>query len=162
MNNKDQELRKQLVAMLSGAAHMGFDEAVAKFPISAINKRMPRAPYSFWHLIEHMRRSQRDMLDWIEGDTYTWLVWPADYWPKKSEKADKKEWETSIRLLRRDLKRLIELARTADLFAYAKHSKGKHTILRCLLLKADHNAYHIGEFAIGRQVLNLWPKNRKE
>ncbi len=162
MNRDDKELRKQLVAILRGSAHMGFDEAVAKFPISAINKKMPRVPYTFWHLIEHMRRSQRDMLDWIEGDTYAWLAWPGEYWPKRSEIAGKKDWEATITSFRKDLKRLVELATKADLYGFAKHSDKKHTILRCLLLKADHNAYHIGEFAIGRQVLNLWPKNRKE
>lgn len=162
MKTDEKEIRKQLVALLTGHAHMGFDEAVEKFPVSAINKKMPRVTYSFWHLVEHMRRSQRDMLDWMEGNTYTWMEWPKEYWPKQTEKATKKEWDRTVTLLRNDLKRLIELANTADLFTYAKHSKGKHTILRCLLLKADHNAYHIGEFAIGRQVLNLWPKDRKE
>lgn len=162
MRTDEKELRKQLVVMFTGNAHMGFDEAVAKFPVSGINKKMPHVPYTFWHLIEHMRISLRDMLDWIEGDTYAWLEWPKEYWPKSTEKATKKQWDATVAGLRKDLKRLIELANVADLFAFAKHSKGKHTILRCLLLKADHNAYHIGELAIGRQVVNLWPKNRKE
>jgi hypothetical protein len=30
-----------------------------------------------------------------------------------------------------------------------------------MLLVADHNAYHIGEFAIMRQVMGTWPKNRR-
>lgn len=158
---KDQELRTQVEAMLMGAAHMGFDEAVKDFPISGINKKMPRVTYSFWHLLEHMRISLQDMVDWIEGDTYTWLKWPDEYWPKQSEKATKNEWDTTVAGFRKNLNRLITLAKEADLYAFAKHSKGKHTILRCLLLKADHNAYHIGEFAIGRQVANLWPKDRK-
>lgn len=161
MSIQDKELRDQVVAMLKGSAHMGFEEAVEKFPLSAINKKMPRVPYTFWHLIEHMRISMQDMIDWIEADEYKWLKWPEEYWPKKSAKATKKEWEASVAGFRKNLKRFISLAETADLYAFAKHSKGKHTILRCLLLKADHNAYHLGEFAIGRQILNLWPKNRK-
>lgn len=35
-----------------------------------------------------------------------------------------------------------------------------HTILREILLVADHNAYHIGELAILRQVTGLWPPER--
>ena len=36
------ELRRQLVLLLRGGqAHMGFDEAVADFPASAINDRAP-------------------------------------------------------------------------------------------------------------------------
>ena len=31
-----------------------------------------------------------------------------------------------------------------------------YTILREILLVVDHNAYHIGEFAILRQVMQTW------
>jgi hypothetical protein len=31
-----------------------------------------------------------------------------------------------------------------------------YTILREILVVADHNAYHIGEFAILRQVMQAW------
>jgi hypothetical protein len=27
---------------------------------------------------------------------------------------------------------------------------------------ADHNAYHVGEFAILRQVMETWPPDREE
>ena len=35
------------------------------------------------------------------------------------------------------------------------------SVLRCAFLALDHNAYHLGEFSILRQVTQLWPKNRK-
>jgi hypothetical protein len=38
---------------------------------------------------------------------------------------------------------------------------GKHTFFRCCRVVADHNSYHIGELAIGRQVAGLWPKGRR-
>jgi hypothetical protein len=37
------------------------------------------------------------------------------------------------------------------------HATMGQTILREILLVADHNAYHIGEFAILRQVMQTWP-----
>jgi hypothetical protein len=36
-----------------------------------------------------------------------------------------------------------------------------HTILREVRLVADHNAYHIGELAILRQVMGTWPPGRE-
>jgi hypothetical protein len=42
-----------------------------------------------------------------------------------------------------------------DLYAPIPHGSGQ-TILREILLAADHNAYHIGEFAILRQVMGTW------
>jgi hypothetical protein len=29
------------------------------------------------------------------------------------------------------------------------------------VLAADHNAYHVGEIAIMRQVMNIWPAGNK-
>jgi hypothetical protein len=47
-----------------------------------------------------------------------------------------------------------------DLFAPLPHAPG-YTIFREIVLAADHNAYHIGELAIMRQTMNLWPKGRE-
>src|SRR5215831_16060772 len=38
----------------------------------------------------------------------------------------------------------------------------KVDFFRCCLVIADHNSYHIGELAIGRQMAGLWPKGRKD
>ena len=43
-----------------------------------------------------------------------------------------------------------------DLYAPIPHGYDGHTILREILIVADHNAYHIGEFAILRQVSGVW------
>ena len=45
---------------------------------------------------------------------------------------------------------------TSNLLTEIPHAPG-YTILREILLVADHNAYHIGEFAILRQVMGTWP-----
>jgi hypothetical protein len=43
----------------------------------------------------------------------------------------------------------------ADLFSDLPHAPG-YNILREILIVCDHNAYHIGEFAILRQVMKTW------
>ncbi len=45
---------------------MTFDAAVADFPDWAINERAPNVTYTPWHLIEHLRITQWDMLRYIE------------------------------------------------------------------------------------------------
>ena len=42
-----------------------------------------------------------------------------------------------------------------DLSSEIPHAPG-YTYLREVLLVADHNAYHIGEFSILRQVMGTW------
>ena len=43
-----------------------------------------------------------------------------------------------------------------NLYAPIPHGSDGHTILREILVAADHKAYHIGEFAILRQVVGIW------
>ena len=50
---------------------------------------------------------------------------------------------------------------TADLLTTIPNTPG-YTIIRQVRLVGDHNAYHVGEFAILRQVMGTWPPDRTE
>src|SRR2546426_10286040 len=76
----DKEIRSQLVSTLeSGHNHLAFAEATKAFPTSAINSRLPRVPYSFWHLVEHIRLTQKDMLDYMTSTSYEEPPFPQGY-----------------------------------------------------------------------------------
>jgi hypothetical protein len=161
----DKEIRSQLISTLeSGHNHLSMAEAIKAFPASAINSRLPRVPYSFWHLVEHIRLAQRDMLDYMTSTSYEEPAFPEGYWPGKSTRATSAQWRKSLAQFHADLKTMIEIVRdpARDLFATVPNSGGKHTFFRCCLVIADHNSYHVGELAIGRQVAGLWPKGRKD
>jgi hypothetical protein len=161
----NKEIRGQLVAALeSGSAHMALAEATKAFPTSAINSRLPRVPYTFWHLVEHLRLAQKDMLDYMVSTSYEEPPFPQGYWPEKGARAATTQWRRSLAQFHEDLDAMIEVVRdpARDLFATVPNSAGKHTFFRCCLVIAGHNSYHIGELAIGRQVGGLWPKGRKE
>ena len=159
MNNENL-IRQQLQQLLDGRnAHLTFDDAVADFPLELINTRPPKVPYTFWHLVEHLRIAQWDILDFIRNPNYQALDWPAGYWPDPAAQATAEEWQNSLTLFRADrdqLSALIEDTET-DLYAELPHAPG-YTILREIMVVADHNAYHIGELAILRQVMDAWPK----
>lgn len=157
------EIRKQLFELLDkGHAHMTLNDAVKDFPLKNINDKAPNVSYSFWHLLEHIRRTQWDILDFMKNPKYKEIEWPKDYWPEKGEKATAKEWKKTIADFNRDLKTLQKMTKNKKINLDKKipHGTGQ-TIAREFLTVADHNAYHIGEFAILRQVLNLWPKNHQ-
>lgn len=154
----DSELRAQLVTLLrGGSAHLPFAEAVADFPDGTINARPQNVEYTFWHLIEHLRRTQFDILDYVTNPSYQEPAWPGDYWPAPDAQATRQEWEETISGFERDLDQLIAIVsdEATDLFATVP-SSAEHTILREALLVADHNAYHIGELGILRQVEDAW------
>lgn len=66
-------------------------------------------------------------------------------------------WNHSEAALRDDRNVLKQLAAdpAADLFAPIPHGTGQ-TILRELLLVADHNAYHVGQLVLLRRALGIW------
>jgi hypothetical protein len=158
----DDTLRKHILWLLEGGdAHMGFQDAVADYPMDRINDLFPNGTYSAWALMEHLRITQWDILDFITNSNYRDMEWPKEYWPPQGRKATAEEWHKSIADFQSDLKELIKITRdpNTDLYAKIPHGSGQ-TILREMLLVADHNAYHIGEFAIMRQVMGTWPKDR--
>ena len=158
----DQVLRKELKALLTGGnAHMPYDEAVAEFPEEAMNQKAPHVAYTPWHLLEHIRRTQNDILEFIRDPQYVSPEWPAGYWPATEENATPGAWEATIRGFHRDMADLVALVQdpATRLTAPIPHAPG-YTIFREILLVGDHNAYHIGEFAILRQVMGTWPEDR--
>lgn len=156
----DKVLRDELLHLLGGGnAHMSFEEAVADFPVAARNQRPPNVPYTPWHLLEHLRLCQWDILDFIRNPDYQEMEWPQEYWPAPDDVADDAAWDATLAAFRADLKAVEDLARDpqTDLAAKIPHGTGQ-TVLREILLVCDHNAYHIGELAILRQVMEAWEK----
>lgn len=138
-------------------AHVGFDKAVADVPTKFRGKQPAGAPYSPWQLLEHLRLTQHDILDFCRNPDYEELDWPNDYWPTSSDPPTAKAWDDSIRQFREDRKALQRLAAdpTVDLTARIAHGDGQ-TYLRELVLAADHAAYHIGQLVVIRRLLGIW------
>ena len=155
----DKELRKQLVGMLTiRQAHVDFEDAVAKFPEEHINTIPPNCNYSFWHVLEHLRICQKDILDYIVSDTYKWLKFPDDLWPKKSAKTDLVGWQETINQFLTDRQKLVEIisSPSTNLFTPLPNSgKHQHNILREINIIASHNAYHTGGIMMMRQSMNI-------
>jgi hypothetical protein len=156
--SSDNIVCEQLLALLRGGnAHMPFDEAVAGFPLAHINDYPPNVPYTPWHLLEHLRIAQWDILEFIRNPAHISPPWPDGYWPPHDARADAAMWASTIAAFQADLNSLQELVAdsTTDLYAPLPHARD-YNILREILVVADHNAYHIGEFAILRQVMETW------
>jgi hypothetical protein len=157
-------LREQVLALIDGqGAHMPFDAAVADFPDDAINVRPPNVTYSPWQLLEHLRLTQADILDYIRNRAYVGRSWPDDYWPAPDATATPEQFRLTIEGFKSDRAALRDLVTdpATDLLATIPNTPG-HTILREARVVGDHNAYHIGEFAILRQVMGTWPAGRAE
>jgi hypothetical protein len=151
-------LRTELARLLAWEdAHVGFDAAIGGIPTDRRGVRPAGLPYSLWQLLEHLRRTQRDILDFCINPEYRELSWPDDYWPSTPDPPSPAAWEDSIRQYREDRQALQDLAASGDvnLTATIPHGNGQ-TYFRELVLAADHAAYHIGELVVVRRLLGLW------
>ena len=157
--NHDQSLRQQLVNfLLKRQAHMLFEDAVDNFPPDQINTHPPHVPYSFWHLLEHIRICQYDILDYIRNPAYVAPPFPEGLWPASNADTDWAGWQHTIQQFYTDRQALVDIVQdpNTDLHAPIPHGSDGHNILREILIFGDHNAYHIGEFSILRQTMQLW------
>jgi DinB superfamily len=151
-------LRKHLLDLLRGGnAHADFDKVMADFPSRQRGVKPPGSAYSAWQLLEHLRIAQGDILEFCRDAKHKSPPWPEGYWPKTEAPPGAASWNNSLRSFRADLKAMAKLVadKKTDLFAKIPHGSGQ-TILREVLLVADHNSYHLGEMVLLRRILGTW------
>ncbi|MEM1056389.1 MAG: DinB family protein [Bacteroidota bacterium] len=150
----DARLRRELTALLRGGnAHVPTLVALADVPAETIHERPDGFPHSLWDLLYHLWFTQHDILVFSRDPTYTEPAWPAGYWPEVDTPV---EWDATLEAFAEDLEALVGLTETGDLFAEFEHAPG-YTLLREVLLVADHNAHHLGQVIDLRRALGLWP-----
>ncbi len=147
----------QLLSLLQGGnAHATLEAAVENFPDDQRGTAPRGLPYSAWQLIEHLRITQRDILDFCAPPPggYKHLAWPADYWPKAPTPPAPAAWNKTLAAIAADAQAFEALLTKpkADLYAPFAWGEGQN-LLREALLLADHNSYHTGELIVLRRLL---------
>ena len=151
-------LRDHLVELLEGGhAHVTFEDAIADLPLELRGAKPTGQPFTPWRLLEHIRISQWDILEFTKSAKHESPQWPAGYWPVTDAPPDAAAWDMSVAQVERDLGAMQRLVRdpATDLFARIPHGTGQ-TALREALVLADHNAYHVGQVVLLRRLLGAW------
>ena len=152
-----QALRDHVAANLRGGqAYETFDEIVGEFRPDQRGIVPPGAGHSAWQILEHMRISQRDILDFSRNEKgeYKEKKWPEEYWPKEAAPPDPSAWDRSVQEFHADQKALEDMVNdpNRDLFAPFPWGDGQ-TLLREALMTADHNGYHLGQLVMVKRLL---------
>ena len=153
----DQVLRLALLQLLTaGQAHVTVDKALAGLEPGLRGRRPQAEVHSVWEELEHMRIAQEDILRYSLDPAWTSPEWPRGYWPTRAEPTEA-AWSSSVSRFRADLAELGDLVRDPqrDLTTKIPHGEGR-TLLRQILLVADHNAYHLGQIVQARKLLRAW------
>ncbi len=158
--NHDQQLREHVLYLLrGGGAHLDFEKAIEGLLAELRGTKPAGVPHSPWHLLEHLRLCQWDILEYNRDPQHVSPEFPDGYWPKSDDPPSDEAWEKSIAAFRADLQAMQDLVSdpATDLMAQIPHGEPGHTILREALLVADHNAYHLGQLVVVRRALGAWP-----
>jgi hypothetical protein len=156
----DRSLRQHLVDLLKGGnAHAKFDEITAGVPQKLRGQKPPGFPHSPWMLLEHLRISQRDILEFSRNKNHVSPNWPEGYGPRTEAPPSSAAWSASVNNFRKDLRAMQGLVANpkTDLHARIPWGEGQ-TILREALLVTDHNAYHLAQLVDVRRLLGAWPE----
>ena len=154
-DQNDESIRKHVLYLLrGGGAHVSFDDFVKSFPPDLCNRQIEGLPYTPWQVLEHMRLAQWDILEFSRDPDHVSPEFPKGYWPNPDDPGNPTLWKETIDQFRNDLQQMEALVEdpATDLHAKLPHGDGQ-TVLREILVAADHNAYHLGQLMFVRRML---------
>jgi hypothetical protein len=158
MSNHDQLLRDHLLELLRGGhAHANFEKALAGLSPELRGRKAPNLPHTIWQLLEHLRIAQWDIVEFSRDAHHASPPWPEGYWPKTEAPPDDAAWNHCVDSFNRDLQAMRDLVADPQTDLYAKLPWGDgQTVLREVMMLADHDAYHLGQIVSVRQALGDW------
>lgn len=139
-------------------AHASLDSAVKGLPADLRARRPDGLPYSVWELVEHIRITQRDLLEFCANPNYHEPKWPDDYWRRSPAPPSDAEWNESLETCRRDAQAFAAFTteNASELTERIPHGTGQ-TYLRTVLVAVDHTSHHVGQIIAVRRLLGAWP-----
>ena len=140
-------------------AHAKLENVVKGLAVPLRGQRPAGYPHSVWELLDHIRITQHDLLDFCQNPNYEEkLEWPRDYWPTTPEPPTPEAWDKCISDYRRDREALARFTTRSEIDLTSKIPNGTgQTYLRTVLVAVDHASYHVGQIVSVRRLLGAWP-----
>ena len=154
-----------LIELLYGqGAHANTLACVEDIPLEIAGRLPENLSHSIWQLVGHMNFWMAYDLKRIRGEKPPYPAHAAESWPTNIAPRSEEEWQNAIALFR---KLLLEIATLANSPAKAlaeevaathpDHAKRSSSLLALLWQGVVHNSYHIGQVAMLRRALGVWP-----
>src|SRR5439155_19388453 len=98
-------LRDHLIELLEGGhAQVTFEDAMAHWPPELRGAKPAGQPFTPWRLLEHIRISQWDIVEFTKSAKHVSPEWPAGYWPVSDTPPAPTAWDQSVAQLDRALR----------------------------------------------------------
>ena len=138
-------------------AHASLDHAIEGLPADLRGRRPEGFPHSAWELLEHIRITQLDLLEFCRNADYQELPFPDGHWPSTPAPKTDRDWDESLVGIHRDREafKAFAVEPGRDLTAKIPHGTGQ-TYLRTIVAAVDHTSYHVGQIVAVRRLLGAW------
>lgn len=150
--------RVELSSLLKGGnAHVSFQVAIKDLLPEFRSKKIDNVPYTIWQLVDHIRITQYDILQFSTNSRYQSPKWPEGYWHKSNGPKSEEEWAGCIQQISDDRRIFINLVENEqiDLFTPFAHGEGQNLFNEAQVI-ADHTSYHTGEIILMRRIFGDW------
>lgn len=154
-----------LIELLRGkGAHTDPVACIEDLSSETAGRRIENWPHTIWQLVRHMNYWMEYEIKRIQGAPWAYPEHAAESWPVNSAPVDEAEWKAAVAQFADLLGQLKGLA-ASDSEALArpvlptggpqdKLSSSVHAVLWQLV---SHNSYHVGQIAMIRRALGVWP-----
>ncbi len=148
------ELQFTLIKLLEHSqAHLNLADVLLQIPRQIRNAPIKGLPYTLWELLEHVRLSQKDILNYMIDPNYSPGNFPDDYWPIRGARM---HWDRTVKGYLSDLKKIKKVAAKNNLLDSLPFGEKRHTYLREILILIDHLAYHLGQMVVILRLHGYW------
>jgi hypothetical protein len=137
-----------------GTAFLPIEQILEDVSFQQAGIQFPQLPYTFYQVFEHIRKAQKDILDYCTDTQYVELKWPDDYWPENPAPADDQNWQLIKSQFFKDRQELVQLLSESHTSIFEPLANGpKHNLFREVLLIIEHNAYHTGQLMVLKRLM---------
>ncbi|MGI8893168.1 MAG: DinB family protein [Bacteroidia bacterium] len=151
----NETIRKHLVKLLEGnQSYTKMETALQEVPFELIGLKPDGFPYSIWQLVEHIRISQWDIIEFSGSADHVSPKWPDEYWTKETGPKTRHDWQKSLKSITEYQLIFIDIINNpdVDLFSIFDWGSGQ-TMFREVLVLAEHNAYHTAQILLLKKLL---------
>jgi len=157
--------QRELTELLRGkGAHADPIACVEDVSADVAARQVAGFPHSIAQLVFHMNYWMRYELRRIRGERPAYPEHAANSWPAASSPADAQEWDQLRRDLAWFLAQYAELAKSPAVEMQREIESGHPgdqkvagTLEAVLWQMVVHNSYHVGQIALIRRALGVWP-----
>lgn len=154
MNEEHIILEKAVRSALSGKdAHVQADKALTGLSWKVAGRKPDGVSHSIYQLVNHMAYWQEWAVKWLDGKSPPVPKHASGSWPGRVSPATARDWAQAVGRFKRCLKELDRRSCEENLFS----KQSRKSRLEMIQTIALHDSYHLGQVALVRQILGVWP-----